>query len=303
MDIDVLTQFLDSLESYSQDLVQHLRSGQKLCHYTSIEGAIGILTGNDLWLTNSRYSNDDEELEYGHRLVDAVLDELEHEADEARLLWLASLRERVRAARGDQVYVSCFCERDNLLSQWRGYAENGGGISIEFDPEGFTAVAGPDCPHGLMRLWKVFYEPQQQRKIVRDCIDYPYWPVQDEAERMSFVVDALQFFMPTFKNADFREEQERRLIFTPHPADPQPGREPVRPRFRTRGGLLVPFFSLRELSPYQPADTPDFRLPVRGLTVGPGPHRSLNVASARMLLAESGHPEAVVRASTTPYRG
>lgn len=75
-DIEVLTQFLNSLESYSQDLVQHLRSGQKLCHYTSIEGAIGILTGNDLWLTNSRYSNDDEELEYGHRLVDLVLDEL-----------------------------------------------------------------------------------------------------------------------------------------------------------------------------------------------------------------------------------
>jgi hypothetical protein len=45
-----------------------------------LEGAIGIISGNDLWLTNSHYSNDDEELNYGHRLVAAVLDELENPA-------------------------------------------------------------------------------------------------------------------------------------------------------------------------------------------------------------------------------
>src|SRR5688572_1799270 len=61
IDIAVLTGFLNSLESYSEELVQHLRSGQKLCHYTTLGGAIGIIESGDLWLTNSRYSNDDEE--------------------------------------------------------------------------------------------------------------------------------------------------------------------------------------------------------------------------------------------------
>ena len=70
IDIGVLTQFLNSLASYSLGVVQHLRSGQKLCHYTSLEGAIGIISGGELRFTNSRYSNDDEELNYGHRLVE-----------------------------------------------------------------------------------------------------------------------------------------------------------------------------------------------------------------------------------------
>src|SRR6266481_1848748 len=93
IEIGILSQFLDSLQSYSQDLVQHLYSGQKLCHYTSIEGAIGIVTGRDLWLTNSRFSNDDEELNYGHRLVDEVLAELKvtAAADTARLEWFTHL--------------------------------------------------------------------------------------------------------------------------------------------------------------------------------------------------------------------
>jgi hypothetical protein len=297
IDIGILTGFLNSLESYSQDLVQHLRSGQKLCHYTSLEGAIGIISGGDLWLTNSRYSNDDEELNYGHRLVDAVLDELETEAtaNVPRLDWLRRLRSQVRNARGDQVYVCCFCEKDNLLSQWRGYAENGGGISVEFDPNGFTAVAGPDCSHGLMRLWKVFYDREQQRKIIRDCVDYAYWPTGSEDDRSRFVVDALQFFMPTFKNGDFREEQERRLIFTPYP-----GAVP-KPKFRTRRGLLVPYFSLRELS--EPGGGPGIKLPIRGVLIGPGLHRALNVESARMMLAKHDYSDVPVQASTTPYRG
>jgi hypothetical protein len=111
-----------------------------------------------------------------------------------------------------------------------------------------------------------------------------------------FVVDALQFFMPTFKNGDFREEQERRLIFTPYP-----GALP-KPKFRTRRGLLVPYFSLQELS--QPVGgEPAFKLPIKGVLIGPGLHRALNVESAKMMLAKHEYPDVVVKASTTPYRG
>lgn len=298
IDIDTLTGFLDSLESYSQDLVQHLRSGQKLCHYTTLDGAVGIIGGGDLWLTNSRFSNDDEELHYGHRLVDRVLDTMRQEAgaDAAKVERLNHLAKAITAARGDQVYICCFCEKDNLLSQWRGYAENGGGIGIEFDHQGFTPFSGPDSLHGLMRLWKVFYDPVQQEKIVRNCIDYPNWPQASEAGRIRYIVDALQFFMPTFKNADFREEQERRLIFTPIPG------APIRPKLRSRRGLLVPYYSLRELAGV-PAGAAGFRLPIKSVLIGPGPHRALNVESARMLLDNNGYAGVAVDASTTPYRG
>jgi hypothetical protein len=298
LDIAVLTQFLNSLQSYSQDLVQHLSSGQKLCHYTTLEGALGIIGSGDLWLTNSRYSNDDEELNYGNQLVDNVLDRLENDAktDVQRLDWLRRLRAQIKEGRQEHVYICCFCERENLLSQWRGYAENGGGLSIEFDPNGFMAVAGPDCPHGLMRLWKVFYDRAQQEKIVRDAIEYPYWPAGNDDDRIRFIVDALQFFMPTFKNGDFREEQERRLIFTPNPtAIPKP-------KFRTRRGLLVPYFSLRELS-QSPGIGSGLALSIKSVLIGPGPHRALNVESSKLMLEQHGHTSVTVQASPTPYRG
>jgi hypothetical protein len=302
--IGALKEFLGLLESLGsapepEGLVQHLRVDQKLCHYTSLEGAIGIISGGDLWLTNSRYSNDDEELNYGHQLVDSVLDELEKEAaTDVSRLWLQDLRTCFRAARGDQVYVCCFCEKDNLLSQWRGYAENGGGVSVEFDPIGFTAVTGrPGCAHGLMRLWKVFYDRDLQQKIIRACVDY-FRPVEGEDDRIRFVVDALQFFMPTFKNSDFREERERRLIFTPDPT----ALALPKPKFRTRRGLLVPYFSLRELSD-PTGQGSSFKLPITGVLIGPGLHRALNVESTRIMLAKHEYPGVPVRASTTPYRG
>jgi hypothetical protein len=294
INIGVLTGFLNSLESQSKHLVQHLRSGQKLCHYTTLGGAIGIIESGDLWLTNSRYSNDDEELRYGQNLVEDVIGRLENASknDRTKLDWLKKLREQLASATSDQIYICCFCERDNLLSQWRGYADNGGGVSFEFDPVGFTDITGRDCPHGLMRLWKVFYDRAQQEEILQKCIEYR-WPSQTEADRIRFVVDALQFFMPTFKNADFRDEQERRLIFTPYPA------MPVRPRFRTRGGLLVPYFSLRDVA--GPGAT-GFHLPIAHVLVGPSLHRSLNVESARMLLQKHQYGAVRVDASTTPYR-
>ena len=289
-DFDALRGFLDSLQSYSQDLVQHLESGAKLCHYTTIEGAVGIITSQDLWLTNARFSNDDEEMRYGQRLLRDVLAKLGLAAP-------AGLEDQIASTHDDQVYFCCFCEKDNLLSQWRGYADNGGGISIEFDPIGFKSFCGPDCQHGLMRLWAVFYDEPLQRQILESCVKYPYWPASSPEDRARYIAEALQFFMPTFKNPDFREEQERRLIFTPHPkARPSP-------RFRSRRGLLVPYYSLRELSQQAGVPNPAFRLPIKSLLIGPSPHRELNMQSARLMLDKNGYEHVPVMASPTPYRG
>jgi hypothetical protein len=293
--ITVLTAFLNSLHSSSRDLMQTLESGRFLHHYTTLDGAVSILSGGDLWLSNARFSNDDEEVRYGHRIVTEVIDGMMKKAGKpAARGELAEVRARVDAAIGDQAYICCFCEKDNLLSQWRGYADNGGGVSVEIDPVGLSRITGHYCAHGLMRLWKVFYSPELQRKIIRHCIEYRHWP--GGAERIRFITDAIKFFLPTFKNADFSEEQERRLIFTPDP------KSPVQPKFRARRGLLVPYYRLQDLCPRNPDGTPAFRVPVTGLTIGPAPHRALNVESMSQLVQALPPPAIAVRASTTPYR-
>jgi hypothetical protein len=298
MDYSVLTGFLNSLESYSQDLVQELRGGVKLCHYTTLEGALGIIQSGDLWLSHLRFSNDDEEFLYGLRLVHEELEALAGAAaaDAQRVALIRAVQALVDQQRDQPIYICCFCEHDNLLSQWRGYADNGGGVSIEFDAQGFRAFSGEDSPFGLTRLWRVVYKDASQRNVVRKALDYPYWPPQAKADPARYIADALSFFLPTFKNADFIDEKERRLIFTPAPVN-----APT-PQFRVRGGLLVPYLRMRDMAGLPPA-APPRPLPIARVLVGPGRHRAANRESLRMALDVHGYGAVPVDVSSTPYRG
>jgi hypothetical protein len=104
--------------------------------------------------------------------------------------------------------------------------------------------------------------------------------------------DAIQFFIPTFKNAGFKEEKEWRLICTPNPQCP------IVPRFRVRGDLLVPYYRLRDLG----ANAADpAKLPIDHVTVGPSKVKALNVASVRMLLDRCGYASVKAEPSTIPF--
>jgi len=299
MDYSALTGFLNSLESYSQDLVQELGGGAKLCHYTTLDGALGIIQGGDLWLSHLRFSNDDEEFLYGLRVVGAELEALAATAagDTQRIDRIHAVQLLIDKQREQPIYICCFCEHENLLSQWRGYADNGGGISIEFDAQGFRQYSGEDSPLGLTRLWRVVYKDASQRNVVRQALDYPYWPASaDPSAPVRYIADALAFFLPTFKNADFIDENERRLIFTPDPVNPP------QTRFRVRAGMLVPYMRMRDMAGLPPDATPR-PLPITRVLVGPGRHRLLNRESLRMALDAHGYRKVPVDVSSTPYRG
>ena len=148
-----------------------------------------------------------------------------------------------------------------------------------------------------MRLWKIFYDPAQQKRILKKALDFGFAhsPALPIGERARQAADAIHFFIPTFKNQDFGEESELRLIFTPPPNCS------VRPQFRVARGMLVPYYSLRELSGGFP--TPNDPLPITGVRIGPSAQKLLNVASTQMLLNDFGYPGVRVEYSATPYRG
>lgn len=298
VDITALTAFLDSLQSFSVDLVLNIQPGQSLYHYTDLGGLLGIVQNHDLWLTHSRYSNDDEEMTLGYKVVGQIIRaELDKPgATVDRIAYLRRLAELVEKPTPEGVYICCFCMKDNLLSQWRSYGANGTGVSLKFDPVGFTPMTGYECKHGLLRFWKVFYRLETQMKIITDAINFvPAQNIGQTTEALALrAADAIQFFIPTFKNADFSEEEEWRLIFTPQPSCP------VKPRYRVARNMLVPYYTLRDLTKHLP---PEHLLPIRGVCVGPSAQKSLNVESTRMILTQSRYGNAPVIASETPYRG
>jgi hypothetical protein len=296
MDIPTLQQFLQQIGSFSPDLIHHRGTVPRIYHYTDLNGLKGIVENKDLWLTNSRYSNDDEEMIHGLEVVrEVITEQLSAPATAARKKFLERVSKTLEAPSAEGVYICCFCQASNLLSQWRGYGANGTGVCLEFDPGGFSFITGPDSPpRGLVRLWSVFYKRETQRHIVQQALDFGFNTNKvDSAEQARKACDAILFFIPTFKNADFAEEKEIRLIFTPNPDFAS------QPDFRISRGMLTPYYSLQTLAA---AATPRL-LPLTKILIGPSRHKSVNLESARMLLNKTNCQDVEIEYSKTPYRG
>ncbi len=302
--IDALGNFLNSIQSYHNYLIQFVEPDQRFYHYTDLNALNNIVSNHDIWLTNSRYSNDRDEVLHGYRVAKEVVEKRlrsekrKRPKDETRMEYIEAVSALIEEPAPEGFYVCCFCEEDNLLSQWRSYGANGTGVSLGFDPQSFEAIAGPDMPSGLMRLWRVFYKPKTQKKIVHAALEFyaaqlnQGYGVEDTAR---LAADAIQFFIPTFKNEDFAEEKERRLIFTPRVGCP------VKPRYRVARGMLVPYYSLAELA--RESSGQQWPLPIKSVLVGPSSQIELNEESTKMLLMQHGYDQVEVIASDTPYRG
>jgi Protein of unknown function (DUF2971) len=296
LDLSTLNEFLlfISSDSYAEDFN---RAGDRaLFHYTDLSGLRGIVIDDDLWLTNSRFSNDDKEMTFGYAIAKGVLDQELAEPGKDRE-FLEEVRRLLDSSTPEGVYICCFCARDNLLSQWRGYGANGTGVSVEIDAKEFSWATGPDMPLGLMRLWKVYYHRPRQEDMVRKAISFGRTQLRhiDLQDRARMTADVIEFFIPTFKDADFSEEDEWRLIFTPASACR------VMPQFRVARQMLVPYYRFRELLNEARANGLE-RLPIRKVMIGPNPQSSLNKESVKMLLAAK-YPTVQVEASPTSYRG
>jgi len=292
-DTERLKPFLQAVGSYREDLIYGVK--EQLFHYTDLLGFESIVSNHDLWLTHLRYSNDEEEMLHGQRIVSEVIaDELKVGVPPDKAVFLEGVKEKL--AQQVDVYICCFCLRDDLLSQWRGYGANGSGVSLCIDPKEFDWLTGPDSPpDGLLRIWKIFYEESRQRAIVKGLLECGIWQPGTPEERAANTAAAIQFFTPTFKNQSFHAEEECRMIFTPA------AWFGLRPKFRVRRGMLVPYYSLKDLRtllPHAPK-----QLPISSVRLGPSVNKVLNKGSAEMMLKASEYGATSVDCSNIPFRG
>jgi hypothetical protein len=157
-------------------------------HYTTAAGLQGIVESNCLHASGAYFLNDYSELEYGRKILADVFDQWELDNPEAAQDLTAELvydlRERITDEKGREalvhsVYLACFCQRDNVLSQWRTYGQ-AGGYSVGF-PVVLGAIrgVGPESPSYTSLLTRVEYRREKQIEACKEILNL-ILPVADD---------------------------------------------------------------------------------------------------------------------------
>jgi Protein of unknown function (DUF2971) len=299
-----------------------------LHHYTTADGLKGIIENNELWATSAYFLNDSSEITYGYGLLKEVLDDWlkkNQRPDDSMTLGVAR---GLRQLFGEDllnrnmirpIYLACFCEDDNLLSQWRTYGQSGGyalgfkvppniaiaGLGFKPEPNTYTAKwarveydrneQAKKCSDILNPLLAVFDDPDTARAITK-VTDHP---LCGYSQIFRGIADLLLEEIVSFKNEAFKVEKEWRVIvrqreFTKQGTD-DGGKTPMAVHFLTSHGMVVPYI---KLIPTDPAK----KLPIACVRTGPMLDKTTAGMGVYTMLEKNGFPHLQVRGSEISVR-
>ena len=116
----------------------HTSPPATLYHYTTAQGLLSMVKSGHIWATESRYMNDPREFVHGAEVLLWVIDRLLARKNPLKALF--EVREQVAATRHGEAaerphFLRVVSAREgDLLSQWRGYGDSGGGYALGFQP-------------------------------------------------------------------------------------------------------------------------------------------------------------------------
>ena len=173
-----------------------------LFHYTDVNGLRGIVDSNSVRASAAYYLNDSSEVEYGCALVVAELKRWV-ELNRGQKTFAATVLEALyrlfdndpssKISRSANIYVTCFCEEDNLLSQWRAYGQKGG-YSLGFWVEGLRKGMAAPAPYHALRLAKVIYDRSLQAFRIQSIIKQAIIRVGESIEAKAYGGGSFTYF-------------------------------------------------------------------------------------------------------------
>ena len=240
--------------------VDEFPKSKRIYHYTTASGLLGILQSQTIYATEVSYLNNSQEIKYG---VDLALSELTKFSEESnaedKREFLTVVLQTLQTFSKHEIFVSCFCEDGDLLSQWKGYSDFGAGFSIGLDIEKYS-----NSPRMLsnapIRIKKVVYDAELQKRILWDQFIATMGVFDDWMERYPTdkntiltaaavgLTEYIKLQLVRFKAPAFSEEQEWRVFYYP----PMYGKAEYKnlTKFRTSGNRIIPYleFPLPTLS-------------------------------------------------------
>lgn len=200
-----------------------------LYHYTNSLGLLGILNTSTMWATDYRFLNDSSEIQYGVNLFLEVADEFSKNTNNSVILrFIEILKTTANPYDGMlNCFIACLCEKNNLLSQWREYAAQGGGFALSLETRWieFIKPGKEKTVNDEYFLIKVLYEREEQRNILKEIIEKTIVVLEEATVGVSvddaisiiarcshFISQETAIYLAAFKDPCFDVEQEWRLL-------------------------------------------------------------------------------------------
>jgi DUF2971 family protein len=255
-----------------------------LYHYTTQRGLLGIAASKSLWATSLHRLADSSEFSGARDLGQAQL--AQSLPSDAQLA--LHLKQALQSIARVNIYVGCFSEDGDRLSQWRAYCRDGGGVSLGFDPVELRALAAAQG----FTLVKCIYDPTTAMAVIHELIQDAI--VAHEAgvplDKISETfIGWLYQIAPAIKHWSFSEEREWRLVSWPKRMDD--------PRVRYREGdtLITPSFDLSLVGA-------DGRMRLVEAYTGPSRYAELAATTVSNFLHSQQIECRLVRPTITPFR-
>jgi hypothetical protein len=288
---------------------QYVAIPRYLYHYTNGAGLEGILKSGSFWATHYRYLNDTSEMLLGvdlfHEVVAEAKAKISHPIASEFLQRL-----RLHDERAPHVYMVCFCEKLDLLNQWRVYANNNG-FALGFEICELYAPDGraPAMDYHGCSLLKVEYDRTKRRKELLDTVllivdafnrheaDISEGIRGEAIDRAITItlVGVLPMIL-SFKHRAFDVEHEWRLVQLGAPT------RPVKVRATARG--LVPYAEVPATVPMSATCSDRYlgRMPLRFVQHGPTAEPDKVKLALKFMLDSYRYDDAEVSGSQLPIR-
>lgn len=273
----------------------------ELFHYTDLNGLNGILSTSEIWLSNMYFLNDKNEFEHGLRFV---IEQLESYKSGFSVLkptkyFIEALEKAIDYIKEkESPYILSLTANNDLLSQWRGYTNNGVGVNVAFNKKFFE--------ENKLNVYKCIYDVEKQKMILNHILTESIFKFIEIANSQGIFKDAegielseyndavstageyfiymTIFFCSIIKDKSFIEEDEWRVILLDDKIDIN---------ILNKGNYFKPYKKIKIKS---------LNNSINEIMIGPNSESDLCTLSLKMLLKKYKVATAKLNQSKIPYR-
>ncbi|WP_165878446.1 DUF2971 domain-containing protein [Natranaerovirga pectinivora] len=308
---DIYEQYMSFSENpYFEDTFGH-----SVHHYTDIHALMSILRNRKLWLSDSDFLNDRNEVKYTLDLISNICyKEFDFNSREMNKIFDYVSRPTWN---GQQVFIMSFSEQDDLLPLWSYYSQVDG-YNISFNPPELISASRQNLDvdyksnrevHKVsaldrvkINLSKVIYNEEQQTEIItkitklmkKAVIDYRQGLLSGYMINKLLIEYAgiLRFYSLNFKQIHFEPEQETRLTVLLE--DKNLLKQYL--NHRSSNGIVIPYIELN-------FSVDQFNSVVKKIMIGPKNNLDVSEKGLKSFLYHEDYKESIqITKSLIPLR-